>query len=139
MCGIAGIIKFDSINEKLCAIVKNLADNLDHRGPDETGFYQDENICFAHKRLAIIDLTKSANQPMVTETKSLVVTFNGEIYNHVELRKELEKSFAFKSHHSDTEVILAAYQKWGIKCLSKLTGMFSIAIYDKEKVEKDLF
>ena len=130
MCGINGYITFnapiknDEIITKMNAAIK-------HRGPDADGAYVNNNISIGHVRLGIIDLDESSNQPMLSNNDNLVLSFNGEIYNYKELKKELI-DYTFKTS-SDSEVILAAYQKWGKGCLSKFNGMFSFVIYDKEK------
>jgi len=89
-------------------------------------------MCGIANRLAIIDLSSEANQPFFSQDKRYIIVFNGEIYNYIELRKELEPTFSFKTN-SDTEVLLAAYQKWGSACLSKLNGMFAFAIWDTKE------
>ena len=138
MCGIAGWVNFSGkpvIKETL----ENMADAIAHRGPDGEGYWVNENrnIGFAHRRLAIIDLTDSGKQPMHYVDGRYTITFNGEIYNYVELREELKKSgYKFVSQ-SDTEVILALYDYKREKCLSDLDGMFSFAIWDEK--EKELF
>ena len=130
MCGISGIVgACNSATNKIKLMVKV----QDHRGPDQSGFYEDsdENIFLGHNRLSIIDLSDNATQPMVDISGNYVVVFNGEIYNHLELRKELY-DYPFKSR-SDTEVLLAAYIKWGKSFLNHLVGMFSFAIWDKKQ------
>lgn len=106
-----------------------------HRGPDGTGVFCDDEISLGHNRLSIIDTSDSASQPMKSFDGNLIVIFNGEIYNYKELKKELS-SYPFKTK-SDTEVILAAYQKWGKDCVKKFNGIFAFAIWDKLK--KELF
>jgi asparagine synthase (glutamine-hydrolysing) len=104
-----------------------------HRGPDDAGEYwsDDGHVGFGHRRLSIIDLSAAGHQPMQTPDGQFCITFNGEIYNYAELKRELEsRGHAFRSS-SDTEVILAAYRQWGKDCLSRLHGMFAFAIYDK--------
>ncbi len=106
---------------------------MSHRGPDDAGEYwsEDGRVGFGHRRLSIIDLSATGHQPMQTPDGQLCITFNGEIYNHLELRRELEaRGHNFRSS-SDTEVILAAYRQWGKDCPSRLQGMFAFAIYDK--------
>ena len=107
-----------------------------HRGPDETGFWLSENISLGHNRLSIIDLSSKASQPMSDEKGELVIVFNGEIYNFIELRKELKKKYNFKSQ-SDTEVILYAYKEYGAECVKRFNGIFSFAVWDV--VKKELF
>lgn len=127
MCGIAGIIKKDE--NKLNKIVP-MSDIIEHRGPDGFGYYFGDNIALGHRRLAIIDLTENGKQPMEYMDR-YIITYNGEIYNHLELRSELEsKGYVFKSH-CDTEVIMAGYDYWGTGCLDKFNGMWAFIIYDK--------
>ena len=130
MCGIAG---FYSLNNTFSeADLRNMAAKLSHRGPDAEGYFNEENIGLAHKRLSIIDLSASANQPMYSDCGRYVIVFNGEIYNFREIRKEME---ALGHHHyntnSDTEIILKAFSIWHNDFVNKLNGMFAIAIYDK--------
>jgi asparagine synthase (glutamine-hydrolysing) len=136
MCGICGCINFkDQIKKdsNIHSMVESMNDALSHRGPDNSGFYSDKNISFGHRRLSIVDLTEDSNQPMTDDLDNVVIVFNGEIYNSSELRKELEKDYSFKTDHSDTETIIYAYKKWGVDCVKKFSGMFALAIYDKEK------
>jgi len=106
---------------------------LEHRGPDDQGTYLDGNISLGHTRLSIIDLTKKGHQPMFNDDRTLLIVYNGEIYNYKELRIELKKKgYSFFSE-SDTEVLLKLYQEWNEKCLSKLNGMFAFCIYDIRK------
>ena len=130
MCAING---FNFSDEKLLDQM-NLATS--HRGPDGRGVFYDEGISLGHNRLSIIDTSESASQPMLSYSGRFAIVFNGEIYNFKELKKELEGEYNFKTK-SDTEVILAAYSKWGKDCLNKLNGIFAFAIWDKEK--KELF
>ncbi|WP_299684296.1 asparagine synthase (glutamine-hydrolyzing) [uncultured Dokdonia sp.] len=132
MCGIAGIIGNKASQTQLDAMLHAQT----HRGPDDTGRYLKDGIALGHNRLAIIDLSSEANQPFFSQDKRYTIVFNGEIYNYIELKEELEPTFSFKTH-SDTEVLLAAYQKWGRACLSKLNGMFAFAIWDTK--EQHLF
>ena len=133
MCGIAGFIdhKKQSTQENL----QKMITTLKHRGPDGNGIHLDlqENtvLGLAHARLAIIDLTDTGTQPMHFEDLSIV--FNGEIYNHVEIRKELEHLGHSFTGASDTEVVLHAFQQWKEKALDQFIGMFAFVIYDKKK------
>jgi len=124
MCGIVGYVGFTKNFPLDKAIEK-----LHHRGPDDNGVYYFKGAALGNTRLAIIDLSKKGHQPMFNHDKSLCITFNGEIYNFLEVKKLLENKYHFKSN-SDTEVILYAYQEWGVKCLEKLSGMFAFVIYD---------
>ena len=130
MCGIAGIIGKNASKD----ILLKMTNAQKHRGPDYTGFWLDENVCFGHNRLSIIDLSENANQPFQDEEERYQLIFNGEIYNYLELKNELDYNFVTSS---DTEVLFAAYLKWGKACLNKLNGMFSFAVWDS--VEKKLF
>lgn len=130
MCGITGIIRKDETKVNKDQLIQ-LNDLVTHRGPDGSGIYIDECIGLGHKRLAILDLTVAGSQPMIF--KELVITYNGEIYNYLELRKELEQvGYEFKSD-TDTEVILSSYDYWGDDCVQRFNGMWSFAIYDKKK------
>jgi len=130
MCGIAGFI---GRGERLD--LERMIDALAHRGPDGAGIWTDQQVFFGHRRLSILDLTDGA-QPMITADQRLVVTFNGEIYNHAELRKELEKlGHRFHTDHSDTEVLLHGYRQWGARLPERLNGMWAFAIYDRDKNE----
>lgn len=137
MCGIAGYIDFTrSTNDD---VLKKMTNILHHRGPDGDGHYIDKTpqaiAALGHRRLSIIDLSNAASQPM--QYKDLYVIFNGEIYNYAEIRNELsEKGHAFKTH-SDTEVILHAYEEWGDRCMDRFIGMFAIVLYDK--IRQQLF
>ena len=138
MCGIAGFCDFTKKTDKQTLI--NMTDVLYHRGPDDSGysFYENEyaNIGLGHRRLSILDLSTHGHQPMAF--KNFEIVYNGEVYNFKEIRTELEKfNYTFESD-SDTEVILKAYHKWGIKAVDKFNGMFAISIYDEEN-EKLVF
>jgi asparagine synthase (glutamine-hydrolysing) len=131
MCGIAGIIGKNT-NKDLEKDIISMSDAIFHRGPDGFGYYHHENFVFGHRRLAILDLTVNGAQPM-EYLKRYVITYNGEIYNYIEIKKELiEKGYNFYSE-TDTEVIMAAYDYWGSECLNKFNGMWAFALYDKEK------
>ncbi len=126
MCGIAGILGHGTESQK----VKTMTDVLAHRGPDGEGIWAAKECIFGHRRLSIIDLSEAGRQPMVSHDGRLVITFNGEIYNYKELREELA-GYPFKSQ-TDTEVILAAWEKWGEACLDRFLGMFAFAILDTQ-------
>ena len=127
MCGIVGFIDKEKNKKK---IIKNMADKIAHRGPDAEGFYVDSDIALGHRRLSIIDLS-NGKQPMYNEDESLVVVFNGEIYNYPELKTELKKHKHKFATKSDTEVLLHGYEEWGKDLPKKLRGMFAFAIWDK--------
>lgn len=127
MCGICGIIGKRAERKRL----ERMLEKQQHRGPDYTGLWLDENVALGHNRLSILDLSPSSHQPFISADNRFVLIFNGEIYNYLELKKELEaKQYTFRTT-SDTEVLLAAYQAWGAGCLEKLNGMFAFAIWDK--------
>jgi asparagine synthase (glutamine-hydrolysing) len=130
VCGIVGLASRAPVERGPWLSVAR--DLLRHRGPDDVGEWwsTDRRVGFAHTRLAIVDLSPAGRQPMQDTNGELCIVFNGEIYNFLELRKELrEKGHAFRSH-TDTEVILAAYREWGTECLSHLNGMFAFGLYD---------
>lgn len=128
MCGIAGILSFSPEGVDGSAI-KKMTNAMVHRGPDADGFYVDDRVALGHRRLSIIDLSTAANQPFHDSTNRYVIVFNGELYNYAEIKSQL-LDYHF-STTSDTEVLLAAYIKWGAACLDKLKGMFAFAIWDK--------
>jgi asparagine synthase (glutamine-hydrolysing) len=130
MCGISGIIGNNWRNDDIASMVAVQR----HRGPDGEGIYFDPNrkACLGHNRLSIIDLSKAGQQPMVSSDGNLVITYNGEIYNYIELRSDLEGKYKFRTR-SDSEVLLAAYQVWGERCLERLIGMFAFVIWDENK------
>ena len=130
MCGIAGLVDFRG-DQDILKRVTEMVSVISHRGPDGEGVVCHENVAIGHRRLAIIDLTDDAAQPMTNWSGDLVLSFNGEIYNYVELRAELTaRGRQFRSQ-SDTEVLLQAYEEWGEECVTKLNGMWSFAIFDK--------
>ncbi|QPJ65312.1 MAG: asparagine synthase (glutamine-hydrolyzing) [Candidatus Nitrohelix vancouverensis] len=133
MCGFAGSFKPTG---NVCSdeILTAMRDQMIHRGPDGAGIWREtEGRCgLAHRRLSIIDLSESASQPMANHDGSVVLAFNGEIYNHREIRKELEATgrYQWLTDHSDTEALLHAYEEWGMDCMQRLHGMFAFAVYD---------
>jgi asparagine synthase (glutamine-hydrolysing) len=138
MCGIVGSFVFDNGSFVVTdSYLRKMRDTMTHRGPDGAGIWVSENrrVGLGHRRLSIIDLSTVANQPMSNEDGRLQVVFNGEIYNHAEIRKELEAlgGHRWKTDHSDTEVILHAFEQWGIDCLQKFRGMFAIALWDSQE------
>ena len=138
MCGLAGFI--DSSGEKdnlqLAEVVSRMAETLRHRGPDDNATWTDAQagIALGFRRLAILDLTESGRQPMLSHCKRFVIVFNGEVYNHCELRHQLESEGHYFRGRSDTEVILAAVSQWGLQAgLRQLNGMFAFALWDREQ------
>jgi len=135
MCGIVGALSFKSSCFKITGqYIDLMRDELIHRGPDGCGTWVSEshNIGLGHRRLSVIDLSTAAAQPMANHENNLHLTFNGEIYNHLELRAELIKAgwTRWKTDHSDTEVILNAFECWGIDAIHRFRGMFAFAIWD---------
>jgi asparagine synthase (glutamine-hydrolysing) len=133
MCGIVGSFKpqHRASDED---VVARMRDRMSHRGPDGAGFWASPagDCAFGHRRLSIIDLSTAANQPMTNQAGTVSLIYNGEIYNHAEVRRELEQlgKYAWVTDHSDTEVLLHAYEEWGLECVHRLYGMFAVAIYD---------
>jgi len=137
MCGFAGF--FDKSKKKDTSFLNKMLQSISHRGPDDQGLWLDDNyeIGLAHRRLSIIDLSKAGHQPMISKSKRFVIAFNGEIYNHLELRKSLENSNKLINNWigtSDTETLLACIDVWGLEAtLKSCVGMFSFALWDKKK------
>lgn len=135
MCRIAGIIDRNQSVETLSHRVKAMCDSMQHGGPDDAGIYADldGHICLGNRRLAILDLSSSGHQPMESQDHNLAITYNGEVYNFKEIKKELiSLGFLFRTE-TDTEVILYAYQQWGEESFEKLDGIFAFSIFDKLK------
>ncbi|MEG1426712.1 MAG: asparagine synthase (glutamine-hydrolyzing), partial [Oscillospiraceae bacterium] len=135
MCGFAGYIHSNAVimHEE---VIRAMADRIIHRGPDDGQYYVDESISLGFRRLSIIDL-EGGRQPILNEDKSLVLVFNGEIYNYQPLREELLKRGHIFTTKSDSEVLLHGYEEYGKKLLTKLRGMFAFIIWDRKK--KKLF
>ncbi len=132
MCGIAGILTFDS-SPVAADTIHKMTDAIRHRGPDDQDIYLEGSLALGHRRLSIIDLSPGGHQPMAGPDGSTHIVYNGEIYNYLDLRAELvARGHQFKSH-SDTEVILHAYQEYGCECLSRLNGMFALALWDSRQ------
>src|SRR2546427_7210882 len=135
MCGINGALAFTTGTCRITEpYITGMRDAMRHRGPDGADTWVDAHhrVGLGHRRLSIIDLSASAGQPMPNEDESLWVSYNGEIYNHRELRAELERTgrHRWRTDHCDTEVILHAFEEWGIECLSRVRGMFAFALWD---------
>lgn len=133
MCGIAGFLTRGGVRAEP-GWVRSMGASLAHRGPDGDGYFVDENLALGHRRLSIIDLESGA-QPMANEDESLVIVFNGEIYNFLELRPELERQGHVFRTRSDTEVLLHLYEQHGEAMTERLNGMFAFAIWDRKKRE----
>lgn len=131
MCRIAGIVNRCLAVEhaSICAMLKSMS----RGGPDDEGIFLDGNVCFGHRRLSIIDTSKAGHQPMLDSRDEIVISFNGEIYNYLQLRKELEvMGVCFKSN-TDTEIIIYCYKMWGVEAFKRFEGIFSFAIFDRSK------
>jgi asparagine synthase (glutamine-hydrolysing) len=135
MCGIAGTLSFDPANFRVTDdLVTRMRDSIAHRGPDgaATWIADDGRVGLGFRRLAIIDLSETAMQPMPNEDGSIRIVFNGEIYNHAEIRPELEQlGHVFRTDHSDTEVLVHGFEEWGIDVVHRLRGMFAFAAWDE--------
>ncbi|MSR00801.1 MAG: asparagine synthase (glutamine-hydrolyzing), partial [Gammaproteobacteria bacterium] len=132
MCGIAGIIHLNG-SPVLPVVLKAMTDAIVHRGPDGEGQWIEGNVGLGHRRLAIIDLSPAGHQPMITADNRYVLSYNGEIYNFKELRTELEVAGSKFSSHSDSEVVLNALARWGVKALNRFNGMFALALWDRKE------
>ncbi len=132
MCAIAGFVDFSK--KSTLSILKNMTDVMHHRGPDDSGYKflatEDANIGLGHRRLSILDLSSHGRQPM--DFEDIEIIYNGEVYNFAEIKKELEELGYFFDSNTDTEVILKAYHKWGLKAIDRFNGMFAISIYDRK-------
>lgn len=131
MCGITSILGISNHNA-----INNMMNAISHRGPDSRGIYEDEHLVFGHLRLAIQDLSDLGHQPMISEDERFILILNGEIYNHWNIRKNIEHKYKFKST-SDTETVLNGFAEYGIKLFAMLNGIFAMAVYDK--FEKEVY
>lgn len=132
MCGIAGYISTQDTDVPV-GIIQRMTDAVSHRGPDGQGIWQQGAVSLGHRRLSILDLSELGHQPMVEAESGIVISYNGEIYNYVELREELVVlGYRFHSN-TDTEVVLKAYHCWGQACVEKFNGMWAFAIYDPQR------
>ena len=136
MCGIAGCI-FSMIEDNPEFHLRMMNEVMIHRGPDDGDYYFDRDMAMCHRRLSIIDLSANGRQPMRSEDESRVIVFNGEIYNFLELREELQGRGRKFRTGTDTEVLLNLFIEYGTECLKKIRGMFAFAIWDARK--KELF
>jgi len=136
MCGITGFWDLNKKRSKdLDVNIKNMTDCLYNRGPDDKGFWIDKKNCiaFGHRRLSILELTKLGKQPMFSKNKRFVISYNGEIYNYLEIKEELKKEGKYFKSNCDTEVLIESIDSWGIeKTLNKIAGMFSFAVWDNK-------
>lgn len=128
MCGIVAVISKDSD----LSVIKEMTEAVAHRGPDDAGYYFGNDFAFGHRRLSIVDLSSGGRQPMEYLNRYIII-FNGEIYNHIELRTELRVHGYEFATETDTEVILAAFDKWGVDCLARFNGMWAFVLFDKNR------
>lgn len=131
MCGINGVFGLEDVDNPR-QLIQSMNDRLAHRGPDAEGAFVNEWVALGHRRLSIIDLSEAGNQPIYSHDRQIVLVFNGELYNYLELKDQLDYPFATSS---DTEVVIAAYLKWGINCLQRFNGMFAFALWDNRSRE----
>jgi asparagine synthase (glutamine-hydrolysing) len=129
MCGICGYINFDDRRSAGADRISQMMESLKHRGPDGHGHYICNNVALGHRRLSIIDI-ETGDQPMFSDDRQLVIVYNGEIYNYIELRDELKKKGYIFNTESDTEVILNAYREWGMSCVDTFNGVWAFALWD---------
>jgi len=129
MCGICGVINFKG-EEVSPVLLRKMTDSVAHRGPDGEGWYRDKNVGLGHRRLAILDLSPAGNQPMITADGRYALSYNGEIYNHAEIRAELEALGHHFRSRTDSEVVLLSWVQWGKQCVTRFNGMFAFAIWD---------
>lgn len=137
MCGYVGIYKNNSYTKEDDEFLKAMSEEIQHRGPDSDGYFSDDSIGFGFRRLAFLDLTANGRQPLFTDDKKKIICFNGEIYNHDEIRQELIKEGYTFHTKTDTEVLLKGYDRYKEGVLDKLRGMFAFSVWDLE--EKELF
>src|SRR5262245_11553206 len=129
MCGFVGMIGLNGADANP-KVIERMSTVIQHRGPDGQGSYVSGSVGFGFRRLAILDLLSTGHQPMVSPDGQIVLVFNGEIYNYLELRKELQGLGHRFNSSGDTEVLLHAYMQWGKECLSRLNGMWAFLIHD---------
>jgi asparagine synthase (glutamine-hydrolysing) len=134
MCGFVGMIGLNGIKPDPL-VIQQMSDVIRHRGPDDEGMYVGGAVGFGFRRLSILDLSPSGHQPVISEDGQTVLVFNGEIYNYIELREELESLGHRLRSSGDSEVLLHAYLQWGHECLTKMNGMWAFLIYDKRKAK----
>src|SRR5260370_5806633 len=132
MCGICGVLYFDKERHVDRSVLESMNGQITHRGPDESGFYTGGHVGMAMRRLSVLDL-QSGKQPVTNEDGSVWLVYNGEIYNHAELRRQLEERGHRYRSHSDTETIVHLYEEYGQECVKHLRGMFAFAVWDSHR------
>ena len=140
MCGITGIYNYLNKPINLKSTIEKIVELQHTRGPDDQGIWKSkcQKVCFGHNRLTIIDLSKNGKQPFISKDENFVITFNGEIYNFREIKKELTANNIYFKSNSDTEVIIESYKYWGLSFVKKLRGMFAFALWDSIKKKIDI-
>ena len=135
MCGICGELIFNGRDRVQQRVLEAMRDAMEHRGPDDAGAWlsRDGSVGLGHRRLSIVDLSPAGHQPMSNEDGTVWIVFNGEIYNHRDLRKQLEKHGHVYRSQCDTETILHAYEQYGEQCVEYFEGMFAFAIWDENR------
>lgn len=131
MCGIAGIVRMDG-EAVSKSVIQRMTDSVRHRGPDDEGIYISGPVGLGHRRLSILDLSPKGHQPMLGRDGDYVLVYNGEVYNYVEIRSELESNGHIFQSNTDSEVILAAYETWGAGCVERFNGMWAFAVFDRK-------
>src|SRR5918995_3130246 len=132
MCGITGIVAADQLDAEARLLVPRMRDVIAHRGPDDAGLFVDDRAALGHRRLSIVDLA-AGHQPLANENETIWIVFNGEIYNHADVRPGLESAGHRYRTRSDTETIIHAYEEWGDACVERFRGMFAFAIWDSRR------
>jgi len=132
MCGICGVLFPNSFGRVSRDALESMNRQMRHRGPDDEGYFVSDNVGLAMRRLSIIDV-ESGHQPLANENEDIWIVFNGEIYNHTDLRKDLEAEGHHYRTHSDTETIVHAYEEYGTACVQHLRGMFAFVIWDSRQ------
>src|SRR5262245_33201806 len=132
MCGICGVVYKNPGKTEVGLVIQRMTSALAHRGPDDSGYYVRNNVALGHRRLSIVDL-RLGHQPIANEDSTLWISYNGEIYNHVALRQDLEPKGHRYRTNSDTETIIHCYEEYGAEALQRLRGMFAFALYDEAK------
>ena len=131
MCGIAGFVMRSGGGTQARATLQRMTDSIRYRGPDDSGAYVSEQACLGHRRLSIVDLSPLGHQPMPNEASDVWIVFNGEIFNHADLRPDLERAGHQYRSRSDTETVIHAYEQYGAECVTRLRGMFAFAIWNE--------
>src|SRR5215813_10117996 len=132
MCGICGIVNFNATDSVDRGLLERMTSAQAHRGPDDHGYFVENNVGLGHRRLSIIDLS-GGRQPIFNEDGSVAVVFNGEIYNYADLTRELAARGHRFATHSDTETIVHSYEEYGIQCMRGFRGMFAFAVWDRPR------